>query len=146
MGSFGYFFSLLTSIDIAFFSLWCITSLCGALFVLMYCIVLYCIVLYCIVLYCIVLYCIMRSYTEGRLDRYRIGIPRELSEIRTQTLAEWGIFNLRFICYLWASNHQPFDYWRKHHIYYVASDHLIGRWRALSQQIIECSQDVLRMF
>ena len=26
----------------------------------------------------------MRSYTEGRLDRYRIGIPRELSEIRTQ--------------------------------------------------------------
>ena len=30
------------------------------------------------------LYCIMRPYTEGRLDRYRIGIPRELSEIRTQ--------------------------------------------------------------
>ena len=26
----------------------------------------------------------MRSYTEGRLDRYRIGIPPELSEIRTQ--------------------------------------------------------------
>ena len=41
-------------------------------------------VLYCIVLYCIVLYCIMRPYTEGQLDRYRIGIPRELSEIRTQ--------------------------------------------------------------
>ena len=37
-----------------------------------------------IVLYCIVLYCIMRPYTEGRLYRYRIGIPRELSEIRTQ--------------------------------------------------------------
>ena len=36
------------------------------------------------VLYCIVLYCIMRPYTDGRLDRYRIGIPRELSEIRTQ--------------------------------------------------------------
>ena len=32
----------------------------------------------------IVLYCIMRPYTEGQLDRYRIGIPRELSEIRTQ--------------------------------------------------------------
>ena len=30
------------------------------------------------------LYCIMRPYTEGQLDRYRIGIPRELSEIRTQ--------------------------------------------------------------
>ena len=26
----------------------------------------------------------MRPYTEGRLDRYRIGIPRELSEIRAQ--------------------------------------------------------------
>ena len=35
-------------------------------------------------MYCIVLYCIMRPYTEGRLDRYRVGIPRELSEIRTQ--------------------------------------------------------------
>ena len=33
---------------------------------------------------CIVLYCIMMPYTEGRLDRYHIGIPRELSEIRTQ--------------------------------------------------------------
>ena len=32
----------------------------------------------------IVLYCIMRPCTDGRLDRYRIGIPRELSEIRTQ--------------------------------------------------------------
>ena len=39
----------------------------------------------CIVLYCIVLYCVMRPYTEGRLDRYRIGIILpELSEIRTQ--------------------------------------------------------------
>ena len=37
-----------------------------------------------LLLYCIVLYCIMRSYTDDRLDRYRIGIPRELSEIRTQ--------------------------------------------------------------
>ena len=35
-------------------------------------------------LYTIVLYCIMRPCTDGRLDRYRIGIPRELSEIRTQ--------------------------------------------------------------
>ena len=26
----------------------------------------------------------MRPYTDGRLDRYRIGIPRELSEISTQ--------------------------------------------------------------
>ena len=34
--------------------------------------------------YCIAFYCMMRPYTEGRLDRYRIGIPRELSEIRTQ--------------------------------------------------------------
>ena len=33
---------------------------------------------------CIVLYCIMRPYTDGRLDRYRIGVPREMSEIRTQ--------------------------------------------------------------
>ena len=30
------------------------------------------------------MYCIMRPYTEGQLDRYRIGIPQELSEIRTQ--------------------------------------------------------------
>ena len=37
------------------------------------------------VLYCIVLYCILRPDTEGRLDRYRIGIHRELSEICTQT-------------------------------------------------------------
>ena len=28
-------------------------------------------------LYCIVLYCIMRPFTEGRLDRYRICIPRK---------------------------------------------------------------------
>ena len=31
-----------------------------------------------------VLYYIMRPYAEGRLDRYRVGIPRELSEISTQ--------------------------------------------------------------
>ena len=35
-------------------------------------------------MYCIVLYCIMSSILTARLDRYRIGIPRELSEIRTQ--------------------------------------------------------------
>ena len=28
-------------------------------------------------LYYIVLYCIMRPYTEGQIDRYDIGIPRE---------------------------------------------------------------------
>ena len=33
--------------------------------------------------YCIELYCIMGLDTEGRLDRYRKGIPRELFEIRT---------------------------------------------------------------
>ena len=54
----------------------------------------------------------MRPYTEGRLDRYRVAIPRELSEIRTQL----G--------------------WRAHHVYYVAShprtsDCLISHWRAL---------------
>ena len=32
----------------------------------------------------------MRPYTEGRLDRYRIGIPWELSEIRTQTWLSEG--------------------------------------------------------
>ena len=30
------------------------------------------------------MYCIMRPYTEGQLDRYRIDIPWELSEICTQ--------------------------------------------------------------
>ena len=35
-------------------------------------------------LYCIVLYYIMKPYTDCRLDRYRIGIPWEFSEIRTQ--------------------------------------------------------------
>ena len=30
------------------------------------------------------LYCIMRPYTEDRLERYRIDIPPELSEIRPQ--------------------------------------------------------------
>ena len=88
-----------------------------------------------------------------------------LSEIRTQPwLGEWSltcdpchhrgpifncaptqihhqcpcyhIMNDMLECYLWASNHQPFDYWRAHHVYYVASqprtsDHLISHWRAL---------------
>ena len=31
-----------------------------------------------------VLYGIMRPYTDGPLDHYRIGIPRELSEISPQ--------------------------------------------------------------
>ena len=35
---------------------------------------------------CIVLYCIIRPYTERRLDRYRIGILRELSEIRADAV------------------------------------------------------------
>ena len=33
---------------------------------------------------CIVLYCIMRPYTDGPIGPLSIGIPRELSEIRTQ--------------------------------------------------------------
>ena len=40
-------------------------------------------------------------------------------------------------CYQWASNHQPFDYWKAHHVYNVASqprtsDRLACHWRALS--------------
>ena len=34
--------------------------------------------------YVTLLHCIMRPYTEGRLDRYCIDIPQELSEIHTQ--------------------------------------------------------------
>ena len=44
------------------------------------------------IVYC-VLYCVMRPYTEGQLDRYRIGIPRELSEIRTQPWLSEGSLN-----------------------------------------------------
>ena len=72
---------------------------CSIHCIALYCIVLYCIVLYCIALHCIALhytalhctalhcialYCIMRPYTEIRLDRYRIGVPWGLSEIRTK--------------------------------------------------------------
>ena len=32
----------------------------------------------------------MRPYTDGRLDRYRISIPWELSEFRTQPLLSEG--------------------------------------------------------
>ena len=70
--------------------LYCIVLYCIVLyFVVLYfivfcCIALYCIVLYCTVLDCIALYCIMRSYTDGRLDRYRIGIPRQLYKIHIQ--------------------------------------------------------------
>ena len=108
--------------------------------------------------------CIMRPYSEGRLNRYRIAIPRELSEIRTQPWLSEGflpaihvttgnpsincaatqfhhqcpcfhIMNGMLECYLGASNHQPFDYWRAHHVYYVASqprtsDRLISHWIA----------------
>ena len=50
----------------------------------------------CIVLYCVLLFCIMRPYTEGWLDRYRIGVPPELSEIRTQPwLSQRSLINLR---------------------------------------------------
>ena len=92
----------------------------------------------------------MRPYTDGRLDHYRIGILRELSEIRTQPWLSEGsltcdpchhrdpsfycaptqfhqqctcyhIMNDMLDCYLLASNHQSFDSWRAHHVYYVAS-------------------------
>ena len=46
-------------------------------------------------MYCIVLYCITRPYTEGRLNRYRIGIPRKLSEVHTQPWLSEGGFNMR---------------------------------------------------
>ena len=50
-------------------------------------------------------------------------------------------------CYLWASNHQPFYYWRAHQIYCKASqprtsDRLISHWRALcllAHDIWRCS-------
>ena len=118
--------------------------------------------MYCIVLYCIVLW---GPILMARLDRYRIGIPLELSEIRTQPWLSEGsltcdpchhrdpsfncaptqfhqqcpcyhIMNDMLHCYLWASNHQPFDYWWAHHVYYVASqsrtsDRLACHWRTL---------------
>ena len=117
---------------------------------------------YCIVLYCIVLW---DPILMARLDRYRIGIPRELSEIRTQPWLSEGsltcvpyhhmgpifywastqfhqqcpwyhIMNDMLECYLWASNHQPFDYWWAHHVYNVAShpqtsERLACHWREL---------------
>ena len=43
----------------------------------------------------VLLYCIMRQYAEGRLDRYRIGILREMSEIRTQPCVQE--VSLRFL-------------------------------------------------
>ena len=111
----------------------------------------------------IVLYCIIRPYTDGPIRplsyRHSSGVLRNPHSV----LAEWGIFNLRSTgdpsfncaltqfyhqcscfhitndmleCYLWASNHQPCDYWRAHHVYYVASqprtsDRLACHWRAL---------------
>ena len=58
---------------------WCgVHVWCGVVYGMVWCGVVWCgVVLYCIVLYC-------EAYSEGRLDRCRIGIPRELSEIRTQ--------------------------------------------------------------
>ena len=120
--------------------------------------------MYCIVLYCIVLW---GPILMARLDRYCIGIPRELSEIRTQPWLSEGsltcdpchhrgphlliarrrnsinsvLFTISWMTCLFAtreprSNHQPFDCWRAHHVYYVASqprtsDRLISHWRAL---------------
>ena len=55
------------------------------------------------------MHCIMRPYIEGRLDRYRIGIPRELSEIRTQpvfciaiycNLQRWRDYYYHFFTYI----------------------------------------------
>ena len=96
----------------------------------------------------------MRPYIEGRLNRYRIGILRELSEIPTQLwLCEGSStcdpsfncaptqFYYQCPCYQIRNDmlecyHQPFNYWRAHHVYYVASqpgtsDRLISHWRAL---------------
>ena len=112
---------------------------------------------------CIVLYYEALYWRPIRPLSYRhspgvVGNPHS-------TLVEWGIFNLRSmsplgthlliarrcnsitsglviiswmtcLCATWASNHQPFDYWRAHRVYYVASqprtsDRLISRWRVL---------------
>ena len=120
---------------------------------------------YVFLLQCIVLY-YMRPYTGrpiGPLSyRHSSGVFRNPHP----ALAEWGIFNLRTIsphgdlsfncaptqfhhqcsCFhimndmlescMWASNHQPFDYWRAHHVYNVASqprtsDRLACHWRTL---------------
>ena len=117
-----------------------------------------------IVLYCIVLHYGALYWRPIRPLSYMhsTGVVRNPHS----TFAEWGIFNQRSMspqgthlliarrcnsitsvlvyyimndileCYLWASNHQPFDYWRAHHVYYVASqprtiDRLICHWRAL---------------
>ena len=114
----------------------------------------------CVVL-CIVR--VMRPYTEGRLDCSRIGIHRELSEIRTQPRLSEGsltcdpchhsgsIFLIarrrnsttsvlvsisRKTCLSTTCEPRTIDYWRAHHVCYVASqprtsDHLISHWRAL---------------
>ena len=44
----------------------------------------------------IALYCIMRPYTEGRLDRYRIGIPRHKETIHGPSFFLMGTF------FMWA--------------------------------------------
>ena len=60
--------------------LYCIVLYC----IVLNCIALHCIALHCIALHCIALHCIVRPYTEGRLDRRRIGIHRVLSKFRTR--------------------------------------------------------------
>ena len=78
------------SIYFHYIAMYCIVLYCSVLCcVVLCCVVLCCVVLcrvvlHCIALHCIGLHCIMRPYTEGRLDRYCIGIPQELSEISPQ--------------------------------------------------------------
>ena len=71
--------------------------------------------------------CIMSPYTEGRLDRYHIGIPRE----NPKSALDLGLSEGSLTC-------DPYSHitWRANHIYYVASqprtsDRLISHWRAL---------------
>ena len=106
--------------------LYCIVLYCIVLYcIVLYCIVLYCIVLYCIVLYCIVLYCIMRPYTDGRLDRYCIDIPRELSEIRTQSwLSEGSLPAIHVTTGDQSFNCAPTQFHQQCHCYHIMNDML----------------------
>ena len=68
----------------------------------------------------------------------------------------YHIMNDMLKCYVWASNHQPFDCWRAHHVYYVASQpsipvhgHLIRHWGVfclLACDNRRCSISSLRYF
>ena len=52
------------------------------------------------------MYCIIRPYTEGRLDRYRIGIPRELSnDLCIFSLCSAGLQQLLSICDQYCASH-----------------------------------------